>query len=303
MSSFTDDMTEDKWEAFCEIMLRSHYGQPNFWSVPDEDSGDYGIEFYTADGTIFQCYYPDLAVDMAKYKKKIQKKINDDLKKLKEYEDGIGKMLGDIKVKQWVLLTQELKSKDLITYCNKKKKETIDKDIAYLDDENFQVKIETADSFPAGKLFAQNMYLKTIDIPLMDVTDADKEMWKGGNSEFSGNIERKSKSMLGDASEDFQDRVVIKYIQINKFLDQLRENHPDLHSQIEDSARAQLEAMQDESILEEDIDKEFVKRVVSSNKDAFEKYSKFFSDKNKQSLSFGYLSKWIAECYMDFVND
>ena len=133
MSAYTDDMTETEWEVFCEMMLRHHYGQPNFWSVPDEDSGDFGIEFYTADGTIFQCYYPDLSVDMKRYKQKIQKKINDDLKKLKEYEQGIGAMLGDIKINQWVLLTQELKSKDLLTYCNKKKKETIDKNISYIE--------------------------------------------------------------------------------------------------------------------------------------------------------------------------
>ncbi len=303
MSSYTDDMTEKEWEAFCEIMLRRHYGQPNFWTVPDEDSGDYGIEFYTADGTIFQCYYPDLSVDMKTYKKKIQKKINDDLKKLKEYEQGIGDMLDDIKIKQWVLLTQEDKSKDLHAYCNKKKKETLGKNISFIDPVNFRVKIETADSFPEGKLFAQNMYLKTIDIPLLEVSDADKNLWKGGNAEFSGNISRKSDVMMGSGSGKFQDRIVTKYIQIDKFLDQLREDHPDLHSQIEDSARAQLESMQNESILEDDFDKEFVKRIVSSNKSAFEKYSKYLSDNNKESLSFGYLSKWIAECYMDFVNE
>lgn len=303
MSSYTDDMTEKEWEAFCEIMLRNHYGQPNFWSVPDEDSGDFGIEFYTADGTIFQCYYPDLSVDMKAYKKKIQKKINDDLKKLKEYEKGITQMLGDIKVKQWVLLTQDLKSKDLLTYCNKKKKEVIDNSIPYIECKDFQVKIETADSFPEGKLFAQNMYLKTIDIPLWEVTDSDKTLWKGGNAEFSGNIVRKSEAMMGEKSDKFQDGIVTKYIQIDKFLDQLREDHPDLHNQIEDSARGQLQSMQDESILEADFDKEFVKRIVDSNKDAFEKYSKYLSDNNKQSLSYGFLSKWIAECYMDFVNE
>lgn len=303
MSSYTEDMTEDEWEAFCEIMLRQHYGQPNFWSVPDEDKGDHGIEFYTNEGTIFQCYYPDLSVDMDKYKKKIQKKINDDLKKLKKFEAEIAQMLGDIKIHQWVLLTQELKSKDLLKYCNKKKNDTIKQSIPYINNNIFQVKIETADSFPEAKLFAQNVYLKTIDIPLMEVTDADKAFWKGGNTEFSGNIERKSKAMMGESSDDFQDRVVTKYIQVDKFLDQLRQDHPDLHNQIEDSARAQLEAMKDESILGDDFDKEFVKRIVESNKEAFEKYAKFFSDQNKQSLSFGYLSKWIAECYMDFVND
>jgi hypothetical protein len=303
MSSYTEDMTEKEWEVFCEIMLRNHYGQPNFWSVPDEDSGDFGIEFYTADGTIFQCYYPDLSVDMKAYKKKIQNKINDDLKKLKEYEKGISQMLGEIKVKQWVLLTQKLKSKDLLTYCNKKKKEVIANSISYVESEDFQVKIETADSFPEGKLFAQNMYLKTIDIPLWEVTDSDKALWKGGNAEFSGNIVRKSEALMGERSDKFQDGVVTKYIQIDKFLDQLREDHPDLHNQIEDSARAQLQSMQDESILEADFDKEFVTRIVDSNKNAFEKYSKYLSDNNKQSLSYGFLSKWIAECYMDFVNE
>ncbi|WP_342805838.1 hypothetical protein [Alteromonas sp. M12] len=303
MSSYTDDMTEKEWEEFCEKMLRYHYGQSNFWAVPDKDSGDFGIEFYTADGTIFQCYYPDLSVDMKKYKQKIQKKINDDLKKLKEYEQGIGQILGDIKIKQWVLLTQELKSKDLLAYCNKKKKETLVGKISYIDGKNFQVKIETADSFPEGKLFAQNMCLKTIDIPLWEVTDTDRLLWKGGNAEFSENIVRKSNVMMGADSDKFQDRILTKYIQIDKFLDQLREDHPDLHNQIEDSARAQLESMQDESILESDFDKEFVKKIVGNNKEAFEKYSKYFSDNNKQSLSFGFLSKWIAECYMDFVNE
>ena len=52
MTSFAYGMTEKGWERFCEDMLRYHFGQINFWKVPDEDQGDYGIEFFTADGTI-----------------------------------------------------------------------------------------------------------------------------------------------------------------------------------------------------------------------------------------------------------
>ncbi|WP_311063619.1 hypothetical protein [Halomonas sp. DWK9] len=303
MSSFTEKMTEKEWEAFCEIMLRHHYGQPYFWSVPDEDKGDYGIEFYTAEGTIFQCYYPDLDVDMATYKRKMQNKINEDLKKLKQYEKEIGNMLDGVMIKQWVLLTQKNKSKDLIGYCNRKKKETLAKAIPFIDTSGFNVKIETAESFPSAKLYAQNVYLKTIDIPLAEVSDIDKAAWEGSNSVFFDNVKRKSKAIVAGDSKNFQDRVVTKYIQINKFLDQLKDNHPDLYDQIEDSARAQLESMQDESILEENIDAQFVKRIVSNNKEAFERYAKFFSERNKQSLSFGYLSKWISECYMDFINE
>lgn len=300
MTFVTENMNGKEWEAFCEIVLRKHYGQPNFWIVPDQDRGDLGIEFFTADGTIFQCYYPDLEVDLATYKKKIQKKINDDLKKLKVNEKSISKLIGEIEIKQWVLLIQELKSKDLISYCDKKRRETISKAISYIDSKKFQVKIETADSFPDAKLYALNVHLKLIDIPLATVSDQDKENWKDGNVEFYGNIERKSQTILGDDSANFESKVVTKYIQIDKFLDQLREDHPDLFTQIEDSAWAQLEAMQEDSLFEDCINRDFIKQIVNNNREAFEKYSKYFSDTNKQSLAFGYLSKWIAECYMDF---
>lgn len=301
MASFIENMSPKEWEAFCEIMLRHHYGAKNFWVVPDQDGGDLGLEFYTIDGTIFQCYYPDPGVEMKVYKQKIQKKIREDLKKLKDNEKEIAKLMDDIVVNQWVLLTPENKSKDLIAYCNKKKKETVSENIPYIDKNDFVIKIETANTYRDGMLFAQSVYSSAIDIPLMEVTDEEKSKWLSGNSEFSNNIGRKSNSLMRGKSENFKGKVIARYIQIDKFLEKLRDEHPDLYELIEDSARAQLENMQEASLFEDKIDSKFVKDIVENNKQAFEKHSKFMSDKNMQSLSFGYLSKWIAECYMDFT--
>ena len=138
---------------------------------------------------------------------------------------------------------------------------------------------------------------------MIEVSEKEKVVWQEQHSEFLSNIMEKSKSLVGENTEEFQDRVIIKYIQIEKFLDQLREEHPDIHELVEDSARAQLENMQEESLFQEDINKEFVKNIVNSNIEGFSKYSEFMSDQNTQALSFGYLSKWLAECYMDFKNE
>lgn len=303
MSTYIDKLSPKEWEEFCAIMLRFHYKAKNFWEVPDKDRGDLGLEFFTVDGTLFQCYYPDLNINMAGYKTKIQKKIREDLKKLKKNEASITALLDEIVVNQWVLVIPELKSKDLITYCNKKKKEVLNENLAYIDPKAFQVKIETPSSFRDGELFAKSVHSKAIDIPLAEITEKDKVAWQKDNSEFAANIVRKSDSLVGQISNEFQDRVVTKYIQIEKFLDQLRKDHPDLHELVEDSARAQLEKMKDESLLQDNLDKKFVKGVVNSNSDTFSKHSQFMSDTNVQSLSFGYLSKWLAECYMDFSDD
>jgi hypothetical protein len=299
MSSFVDNLSPKEWEAFCEIMLRQHYGAKNFWSVPDDDGGDLGLEFYTIDGTLFQCYCPDKGVDMASYKKKIQKKIREDLKKLKTNEIKIAKMIDDVTVHQWVLLTPEFKSKDLIGYCNTKKKEVIAENITYINNDEFLVKVETADSYPDGKLYAQGVYSKAIDIPLLSISEVEKDAWKDGNTEFSGNVVRKSVALMGESSEGFQDEIFTKYIQMEKFLDQLREEHPDLYEMVEDTARAQLENMREDAFFSAK-DKGFVKSILDGNKSAFSKHSEFMSEKNVQSLSFGYLSKWLAQCYMDF---
>ena len=300
MASFIDNMSPKEWEAFCEIMLRHHYGAKNFWPVPDQDAGDLGLEFFTVDGTLFQCYYPEHGIEMKVYKQRIQKKIREDLKKLKENEKEIAKLLDAVVINQWVLLIPENRSKELISYCHKKKKETIGENISYIDNANFSVKIETADTYRDGKLFAQSVYSTAIDIPLMEVTEVEKSKWLEGNTQFSNNIDRKSDALMGEKANNFKGKVIERYIQIDKFLEQLRDEHPDLYELIEDSARAQLENMQEASLFAQKVDSTFVQKVIEDNKQAFEKHSKYMSDKNMQSLSFGYLSKWIAECYMDF---
>jgi hypothetical protein len=305
MDILIEQLTPKEWEKFCARMLRYHYGVNNFWEVPDTDQGDLGLEFFIIDGTLYQCYYPDKNADMAAYKQKVQKKIRNDLQKLKTNEVEIAKILDGVvdKVRRWVLLIPEMKSKELIKYCNTKKKELLKSPPTYIDTEDFQVKIDTADSFPDGALFAKSVHAKAVDIPLVEVTDIEKAIWQEGNIEFSANIERKSNTFMGENATRFKDTVVKKYIQIEKFLDDLRINYPDLHELVEDSARAQLERIRNDSLFENALDKQFVSNIVKGNEKAFSKHTKYMSDSNTESLSFGYLSKWLAECYMDFSNE
>jgi CRISPR/Cas system-associated endonuclease Cas3-HD len=281
-------------------MLRHHYTPKHFWEVPDEDGGDLGIEFFTADGTIYQCYYPDIDIDMATYKKKIQKKIREDLQKLESNASKIEDMLDGIKVDQWVLLTPENRSKDLIKYASKKAKEVKAKNLTYIDNNSFIVKVETADIFPDSKMFALGVCPDVIDIPIPQVSQEDVDKWVGGNSDFFENISRKSDTLMGDKSERFQGKVIQKYIQIEKVIDALRDDHPDIYNLVEDTALARLDAMKEDVLFEDVLGDSFVKGVVKNNGEAFKKHAEKFSEKNLQALSFGYLSRWLAECYMDF---
>ena len=293
MSDFWRDFSPKEWEKFCETMIRRHYGVNHFQTVPDEDSGDCGIEFFTADGCIFQCYFPDQDADMATYKKNTRKKIRDDLRKLKKHEAKIFSMLGGIVVNRWILLMPNLQSKDLIAHCHKCKKETLGENVSFIDQEKFTAKIETADSYPDAALYTNRVRIQTIDIPIEPISACEQDIWAGANSGFIGNIERKSVLLMREKAPAFQDRVVTKYIQIEHFLEQLRDQYPDLHELVEGSGGALLEEMKDCSVLQGELDSSFIGEVLKENKKGFGKYSSDFSDANAKSLPFGYLAKWI----------
>lgn len=237
---------------------------------------------------------------MEKYRKAIQKKIRDDLAKLSKYEPEINEMLDGIAIKQWVLITPEFRSKELIKYCQKKKKEILLKSISFIDTPNFQVKIETAESFPAEKIFALSLGDKAVNIPLKTVTEQEMKTWPAANTSLFNNIQNKTSKLIPSGAENFKDHVISNYIQIDKFLDDLRSNHPDLYVQLEDTARARLADIGVASIYE-NLDQSFVRSIVESNRESFLKYAEFMSDENNQTLSFGYLSKWISECDLDFL--
>ena len=292
-----------EWEQFCEKMLRHHHGTRNFYTVPAHDQGDYGIEFFTADGTIYQCYFPTPGISMEQYKKNIQDKINEDLKKLDTYSKEIQKMLGDVLVNQWVLLTPENKSKQFITYCQKKKNEVIAKARSFVDAPNFIVKIETADSFPDSKIYALSVSCKSIKINVEKISEDEKNIWRSGNSKFCENITRKSNAFMDVKSDEFNSKIVDSYLKLSKFLDELRTNFPDVHELIEECARSELDAITIDSMFESAFGRSYIKSIIGRNKEAFMKHSGIMSNGNLQEISFGYLAKWIAECNIDFKND
>ena len=237
---------------------------------------------------------------MATYKRNTRKKIRDDLRKLKKHEAKISSMLGGIVVKRWILLVPNLQSKDLIAHCHKCKKKTLEVNVSFIDQEEFTAKIETAESYPDAALYANRVRIQTIDIPIEPISPSQQDIWAGANSAFMGNIERKSELLMRDKAPVFRDRVVKRYIQIEHFLEKLRDEHPDLHELVEGSGGALLEEMKDSSVLQGEIDSSFIGEVLKGNKKGFGKYSSDFSDANATSLPFGYLAKWIAECNMDF---
>lgn len=292
-------MDGDEWEGFCERMLRHEFTWKNFETVPHKDRGDHGIEFFTKCGVIFQCYFPDPTYSMADYKKHVQKKINDDLKKLTKYETEIKKMLGDIVITEWVLVIPEVKSKDLIKYCKKKEK-SLPK-LSFFSIDGISVKIESDDSFPSGSLYSRTFIGEEINIPLEDVETADAEAWKNSNSAFYDNICRKTLKVTETGVEHLRTELIKNYLILEELMDAYRDQFPDLHTDIKNIALANLQTVKNNNLFRKQEPQEALSSLLQLNRDGLSKIEQRISLQNNEAFSSGFIASWLAECKMEFI--
>ncbi|MDA2738624.1 MULTISPECIES: hypothetical protein [Bacillus cereus group] len=136
----------DSWETFCQRCLKIRYKDGSYQSIPAHFGGDLGIEGYTRDGVVFQCYCPDENYDPKELYEHQRAKVTNDLKKLIKNEDELIKFIKDMKIKKWIFLTPEYHNKDIIRHCVKKREEYREKNISCLDEE-FDVLVQDIEFF------------------------------------------------------------------------------------------------------------------------------------------------------------
>ncbi|WP_288636034.1 hypothetical protein [Pseudoalteromonas sp. UBA6610] len=299
--SFKLNMNGDLWEGFCERMLRHEFGWKNFTSVPHHDRGDHGIEFFTNCGVIFQCYYPDPAYSMDEHRKHVQKKINEDLKKLSEYENEIQKMLGDVKISSWVLVIPEVRTKELLKYCKTKEKKL--PSLTYQAKCGISVKIETDNSFPKGSLYSRKFIGEEINIPIQKVEEAHTDIWKTDNSNFFENICRKTAKVTDVNLENLRKTLIAQYMQLEDLMDAYRDQFPDLYTQVTSIALVNLEELKNENLFVKENPKMILTSLLKRNRESIDKIEQSISRANIEAFSSGFIARWLAECKMDFIID
>lgn len=134
------------WQRLANSLLILKYTVQQFQKIPDEHRGDWGIEGYTLNGEVFQCYSPDRPYEADHLYKLQRSKVTDDITKFKSNKNELLKLLPrGAKFCRWHFLTTVHLSKNLVAHCAKKTKEVIDSCDHVTTD--FTVMVHLADDF------------------------------------------------------------------------------------------------------------------------------------------------------------
>ncbi len=137
------------WEIYGNALFSCRHGA-DYQRVPARVHGDWGIEGFTADGLLYQCYAPTEPLSTTDLHGKLRNKVTEDIGKLLKNAEAIVGLITPNPVKRWVLVTPRVENKAILQHAKVKEKLVTDAAVPGIATE-FVIRIFTDADFAVEK--------------------------------------------------------------------------------------------------------------------------------------------------------
>lgn len=291
-----------EWENYFKDIVRLHYKPANYCDVPDKHIGDFGIECFTLDGHVFQCYLPEQISDTKKLVEAQKGKIRDDIRKFtKDYVSQLKKLFGDLKISRWILATSCYESAELAQYCTQKSLKVRDFDLPYVADD-FEILIHTEKEYPQEVMaLRRDNYQLTLKFDSVSIDKASE--WVGENSTFLEKLDLKVPKITDDASKGESTRsfLIQRYLEYENLLDNLRQDWGEIY-QIIYTCISNREANLAGRFLvaEEPLPTSVIKEEIEKLRSDVSNEINTIKGTDLEKITWGVIADWLIRCPLDF---
>jgi hypothetical protein len=301
----------DLWEEMIDSCYRIRYQDEGYQKVPAIYLGDFGIEGYTHNGIVYQCWCPKKEYSDDQLYDKQRDKMTEDINKLINNGKGL-KSIGIDKIKEWHFVVPEYRDKRILKHRTDKKKEVLEaKKIKKLDyiHSNFNILIKTEEDF-----YKEINILLNIDKSFkydFSFNHTGEINWDDCSSEKVENIKRKLKAILTSDSDEIDEerlkRLLGIYVSYYKkgieILNQIQISNPELYESISKIShtykiQAQVKCdMNNNRSINRTLFNSIIDEFESNLKEAF---GKIMTTTSVAELKNDLVSSWLADCHMEF---
>jgi len=215
-----------QWQDYCLQLLRVRHANHQLQEVPDRHKGDLGIEAFTHDGTLYQCYAAQEPLSVQDRYEKQRDKLTEDIGKLKSNEQELVRLLGQVRITRYVFLVPRHDSRQLIAHAQTKAAEVRDSGLAFIGGA-FTITVETADAYSA-----ERDQVFSIPDPLLRFQPASPEdatAWGLDHPDLFEDARKKlvGVGMTGNGLTRYLDTLVSAFLSGENALETLRSKFPD----------------------------------------------------------------------------
>jgi hypothetical protein len=177
----------DAWQAFALRLVQLRHRPQNVQIVPDTVRGDAGIEFFSTDGCLYQCYAPQEVSDVAKAASAMKEKARRDLRKFITYNETVSNILQTVRAERWILLCPFLDDKGVVAYVRGKGIELKDDSLPFVS-AGFEALVQSQEDF-ATELEA--LRIQSLGPPLAFDRPSDAEVAARSDSDIGKRLTHK----------------------------------------------------------------------------------------------------------------
>lgn len=299
-----DPLSDPKaWEAYFKSIIWLHYKPAHCCDLPDSHGGDFGLECYTLNGHVFQCYLPEQSSDVEKLYRAQQKKIYNDIKKFsKDNVKELEELFGTLKISRWILATPYNKSAKLSQYCTKKSLKVRQLGLPYVADD-FQIIVQTEESYSQEAfLLRRDSYQLSLNL---DDTTVDGAMeFISSNSSFLEKLNLKLPKIHDAVSRQEQMRnfLIQKFLDYQNLLDTLKQNWVDIYEIVYKCIQQRENNLVGIFMLAPSNAQPsgIMKDQIETLKKCIEEEVPTFKQADLEKITWGVISDWLIRCPLDF---
>lgn len=278
--------------------------EENIQFIPARDRGDGGLEAFRFDGVGYQCYAPEDAYTMESQTTSQKRKITKDLKRLCDDVEGTCRLLGDVRLHTWILMTPEFDSRSLIEHAQKKKKDVscILPRPKWLADE-FKVLVISDEEFTPER----TRLLGQVETELhLDVPDPDESLWSSDHgTEIADRVTTKLSVVPSLASDpewlaDYRDGMLKMYFRGQAQMERLKVEYPPLHAAVERRLKSVLNTLTMTVSGMEKPGTEVVETLVRRLADGLKNDAPGLSRVLCEEIAWHAVSSWLIRCPLRF---
>lgn len=290
-----------EWEEHCMDLLRIRFGH-ELQEIPSGRKRDYGIEAFTRDGAIYQCYSPLEPLSTKDRYAAQRDKLTEDLGKLKANADKLAELFGDLKVKRYVFMVPRFDGADLPAHASQKASVVRSWDLPFVDGA-FEVVAVTDASYPEERARLIALGAVSADIEIPSIECARVEAWAGANEAWIENLVRKIRHLSDNREKqaEMEDRLLTHYLASEDMLGSLREASPEVWEALETGRNGRMNLLATEQSFDTG---EPAKRFIDVRDREEQLYRELpgVDATTAAHLAWGTASEWLLECALDFVS-
>ena len=311
MSFIEGYMTGDAWEELCVKCYRIRYQENNYTEIPAMQGGDAGIEGFTNNGIVHQCYCPEREYSDNDLYAHQRDKLSADIEKLKNNGDRL-RALGVSSVLEWHFNIPEYKDSRILVHAENKRKEVLKEKeenpsgFEHISDK-FKIVIKTAEDFTPeiSRIIRTTLTDMKLNIAIKHVDQPD---WSKCDSVKVANIRRKIKAVMltaddSDAVNQIVGIYVDCYISGIEIMSNLRVKFPEIY---EDIFRLEQSYKRDVSIktlmnTDKTMNSSLFNEILDDFHSKLERdFSTMFDEASIGELKQDLVASWLADCSMEF---